>query len=78
MSPRSTTAWMPLLVGDLRHTQVSKIDSRTAGRLLRCGISPSACRDKTGSLCAMVLNSYSSTKTNIHAHKHRFTYMGKL
>jgi hypothetical protein len=46
MSPRSTTAWMPLLVGDLRHTQVSKIDSRTAGRLLRCGISPSACRDK--------------------------------
>jgi len=23
MSPRSTTAWMPLLVGDLRHAQVS-------------------------------------------------------
>jgi hypothetical protein len=52
--------------------------SRTAGRLLRCGISPSACRDKARSLCAMVLNSYSSSKTNIHAHKHRFTYMGKL
>jgi hypothetical protein len=33
---------------------------------------------RTRSLCAMVLNSYSSSKTNIHAHKHRFTYMGKL
>ena len=38
----------------------------------------SACRDRRYSLSAMLLNSYSSGRTNIHAPKRRFTVHGTI